>query len=191
MLLTRIQIEPIVRRALIEDLGGLGDLTSQAVISANRKAKAVILAKQKGCLAGLDIAKTCFDLLDRDLLWVQKQEDGAWLEKGDIIAEISGSALSLLAGERVALNFLTHCSGIATATALMTAKISSIAPHIKIYCTRKTTPNLRCFEKYAVKCGGGYNHRFGLSDGILIKDNHLALTSIGEAVARVRQKSVI
>jgi len=179
----RLHIKKIVREALLEDLGQSGDRTSQAVLSPSAQTQAHLRTRENGTLCGLDIARMSFHLMDENLVWHTKHQDGDSLQAGDTIASIKGAAQSILASERVALNFLTHLCGIATATAHMVA----LAGTTPICCTRKTTPNLRILEKYAVQCGGGYNHRFGLYDAILIKDNHLALCPLKEAIARARR----
>ena len=177
-------IENIARTALAEDLGRRGDITSAAVIAPDLKAKAALVARDEGRLAGLEIAKMVFELVDSKVDFIAQQKDGAALQAGAVIAEMHGAARSILAAERVALNFLTHLSGIASATAMM---VKLAGPNTRISCTRKTTPGLRILEKQAVRLGGGYNHRFGLDDGVLIKDNHLMLSaSLSEAVRRAK-----
>ncbi len=179
-------IKNIVRAALAEDLGRRGDITSAAVIPEGLSAKALLVAHDTGCLAGLDAARLAFDLVDPETKFTARHKDGAKLDAETIIAEITGKARAILAAERVALNFLTHLSGIASATADMVALIPAAT---RLCCTRKTTPGLRLLEKQAVRLGGGYNHRFGLDDGVLIKDNHLALAkNIGEAVRRAKSQ---
>ena len=177
-------IENIARTALAEDLGRRGDITSAAVIAPDLKAKAALVARDAGRLAGLEIAKMIFELVDSKVDFIAQQKDGAALQAGAVIAEVHGAARSILAAERVALNFLTHLSGIASATAMM---VKLAGPNTHLSCTRKTTPGLRILEKQAVRLGGGYNHRFGLDDGVLIKDNHLMLSaSLSEAVRRAK-----
>ena len=177
-------IENIARAALAEDLGRRGDITSAAVIAPDLKAKATLVARDEGRLAGLEIAKMVFELVDSKIDFIAQQKDGAALQAGAVIAEVHGAARSILAAERVALNFLTHLSGIASATAMM---VKLAGPNTHLSCTRKTTPGLRILEKQAVRLGGGYNHRFGLDDGVLIKDNHLMLSaSLSEAVRRAK-----
>ena len=177
-------IENIARAALAEDLGRRGDITSAAVIAPDLKARAALVARDEGRLAGLEIAKMIFELVDSKVDFIAQQKDGAALQAGAVIAEIHGAARSILAAERVALNFLTHLSGIASATAMM---VKLAGPNTRLSCTRKTTPGLRSLEKQAVRLGGGYNHRFGLDDGVLIKDNHLMLSaSLSEAVRRAK-----
>lgn len=171
--LPRLMVEDAVKAALLEDWGRAGDITSEATIPAKASAKAVIAARQPGRLAGLDLAAGAFRMTDADVRFSAELADGTKLSPGDVVARIEGPARAVLSAERVALNFLGHLSGIATATAAFADLIS----HTKasIVCTRKTTPGLRAFEKYAVRCGGGANHRFGLDDAILIKDNHIAV----------------
>ncbi|PRH85603.1 nicotinate-nucleotide diphosphorylase (carboxylating) [Labrys okinawensis] len=165
--------EPIVRAALVEDLGRAGDLTTDAIVPPDLKATTVLAARQDGVVAGLDIAATAFRLLDPHVGITVKRGDGARVSPGTVIATVSGSARALLTGERTALNILCHLSGIASATASV---VEAVKGHkATVVCTRKTTPGLRALEKYAVRAGGGGNHRFGLDDAILIKDNHVAI----------------
>lgn len=171
--LPEIIVEPIVRRALEEDLGFAGDLTTQATIPAGTTARVQLRARDEGCLAGLQAARTAFRLIDPGLKIALMKTDGDQLRPGDVIAHIEGDARAVLTGERVALNFLGHLSGVATATRELVSAIADT--HAKICCTRKTTPGLRALEKHAVLLGGGSNHRFGLDDAILIKDNHIAV----------------
>jgi nicotinate-nucleotide pyrophosphorylase (carboxylating) len=181
----RLLIEPIVRAALAEDLGRAGDITSDAVVPADERIEAVIASRQPGVLAGLDAALLAFELLDPSLTIERLAEDGARLEKGQGVARVSGPARPVLAAERTALNLACRMSGVATATRSLA---DAIAGHkAKIVCTRKTTPGLRILEKEAVRLGGGANHRFGLDDAILIKDNHVALAGgVGPALQRAR-----
>lgn len=171
--LPHLMVEDAVRAALLEDWGRAGDITSQATLPADARASAVIAARKPGVLAGLRFAECAFRLADAGLTFVPVMQDGDRLQPKDVVARIEGPARGLLAAERIALNFLSHLSGVATATATFADAIA----HTKadIVCTRKTTPGLRAFEKYAVRCGGGSNHRFGLDDAILIKDNHVAV----------------
>ncbi len=178
-------VDEAVRAALKEDFGRSGDITTLATIPPDASATASLATRQDGTLAGLDCVTATFAALDPDIRVRKDAADGARLSAGDRIAEISGPARAVLTGERVALNFLGHLSGIATATALFADTIAGTGA--KICCTRKTTPGLRAFEKYAVRCGGGSNHRFGLDDAILIKDNHIAVAGgVGPAIARAR-----
>jgi len=180
-------IEPCVRAALLEDLGRAGDITSDSVIALETIATVALVAREPGVVAGLDFARIAFRLIDSGIAMRVLLDDGAAVAPGDVIAEITGAARSIITAERVALNFLGHLSGIATATAGIAAAIRHTGA--KITCTRKTTPGLRFAEKYAVRAGGGANHRFGLDDAILIKDNHIAIAgSITAAMTRAREK---
>jgi len=169
----RLLVEPIVRAALAEDLGRAGDITSDAVVPADAAIEAIIASRQPGVIAGLDAALMAFELLDPTLHIAQLKGDGARVERGDVVARIVGRARPVLAAERTALNFLCRLSGVATATRSLADAIEG--HKAKIVCTRKTTPNLRILEKEAVRLGGGANHRFGLDDAMLIKDNHVAM----------------
>jgi len=180
-----IMIEPAVRAALLEDLGRAGDITSDAVIPPETQARVALVARERGVVAGLDFARIAFALVDPAIRFAPRLDDGARLQPGDIIADIEGPARGILTAERVALNFLGHLSGIASATRGIADAIAHTKA--KISCTRKTTPGLRFAEKYAVRAGGGANHRFGLDDAILIKDNHIAIAGgVGVAMARAR-----
>jgi len=180
-----IMIEPAVRAALLEDLGRAGDITSDAVIPPETQARVALVARERGVVAGLDFARIAFALVDPAIRFTPRLDDGARLQPSDIIAEIEGPARGILTAERVALNFLGHLSGIASATRGIADAIAQT--RAKISCTRKTTPGLRFAEKYAVRAGGGANHRFGLDDAILIKDNHIAIAGgVGVAMARAR-----
>ena len=180
----RVLIEPIVRAALLEDLGRAGDITSDAVVPANARVEAVMAARQPGVVAGLDASLLTFELLDPDLNIERVCADGERVERGQTVARISGRARPVLA-ERTALNLISRLSGVATATRSL---VDAIGNHkAKIVCTRKTTPGLRILEKEAVRLGGGANHRFGLDDAMLIKDNHVALAG-GVAVALQRAR---
>lgn len=178
-------VEPVVRRAYEEDLGMAGDITTQAVVPADAQARALIRARQPGWVAGIGIAAFTFRFLDPAIHVELLTEDGRDVRPGDALARISGPARSVLTAERTALNLLGHLSGIASVTARI---VASVRPHkARIVCTRKTNPGLRALEKWAVRAGGGANHRFGLDDGILIKDNHIVVAGgIGAAVARAR-----
>lgn len=179
-------IEPSVRAALAEDLGRAGDVTTQAVIAADARAKATLVARAEGRMAGLACARIAFALIEPILNFKLAIADGADAPKGAAVAVIEGSARGVLSGERVALNFVGRLSGIATATRAMVRAIEGTKA--RIVCTRKTTPGLRALEKYAVRCGGGINHRFGLDDAILIKDNHIvAAGGIAPALARAKR----
>ncbi|MDM9625536.1 carboxylating nicotinate-nucleotide diphosphorylase [Rhizobium sp. S152] len=183
--LPRLMIEPAIRTALLEDLGLAGDITSAAVIPADHRSSLVMAARQPGVIAGLDAAELAFQLVDPAISVVRHLSDGAAVRAGDVIATITGPSRALLTGERTALNFLGHLSGIATVTAQLVEAIRGT--RASIACTRKTTPGLRSLEKYAVRAGGGMNHRFSLSDAVLIKDNHVAIAgSVSEAVRRAK-----
>jgi nicotinate-nucleotide pyrophosphorylase (carboxylating) len=177
--------EPLLRRALREDLGRAGDLTTDAIVAPEARGRGRLVARQPGRVSGLDIALRTFTLLDPRAEAAVRIGDGLDADGGDTLAVLAGAARALLSGERVALNLLGRLSGIATATRDL---VAAVRPHpARIVCTRKTTPGLRALEKYAVRCGGGANHRFGLDDAVLIKDNHLALAGgIAPAVERVR-----
>lgn len=166
-------IAEAVRAALKEDLGRAGDITSAATIPADAMATAFLVTRKSGVLAGLDIAACAFDAVDPAIRFEARASDGDAMDAGFVAAEIEGPARAVLSAERVALNFLCHLSGVATATAAFVDKVKHT--RARICDTRKTTPGLRAFEKYAVRCGGGMNHRFGLDDAILIKDNHIAV----------------
>ena len=165
-------IEEAVARALKEDLGDAGDITTNAVVPANRQARAVIAARKPGVIAGAEIARAAFRLVDPTLSVRVEKGDGARIAARETSISIEGRARSILTAERVALNFMGHLSGVASATAALVEAAQGTAA--KIVCTRKTTPGLRAFEKHAVRCGGGFNHRFGLYDAAMIKDNHIA-----------------
>jgi len=178
-------VEPIVRHALEEDLGRAGDITSELTIEAGARATAKLVARKAGTIAGLIVAETAFRLVDPALKFSYEVADGTTVAAGTTLAVIEGSARAVLTGERVALNFAGHLSGVATATHALVDAVKGTKA--RIVCTRKTTPGLRVLEKYAVRCGGGFNHRFGLDDAVLIKDNHIvAAGGIKAAVARVR-----
>ena len=183
--LPQIMIEPLVRGALLEDLGRAGDITTDAIVPAAQRAEMILAARQPGVVAGLDLAILAFRLIDPAVEVSVAKPDGSKLAAGDVIANVKGPARALLTGERTALNFLCRLSGIATATA---AVVEAVAGHkARIVCTRKTTPGLRAVEKYALRAGGGSNHRFGLDDGVLIKDNHIAIAGgIRPAIERAR-----
>jgi len=181
-----IMLEPLVRAALLEDLGRAGDVTSNAVIGPHFKWGGALVARQPGIVAGLDLARLAFRLLDPTCSFDVEVPDGGTAKLGGVIARVRGRARELLAAERTALNFLCHLSGIATATRSLVDAIKHTKA--RICCTRKTTPGLRMIEKYAVRAGGGSNHRFGLDDAILIKDNHIrAAGGIAAAVRQARE----
>ena len=176
--------------ALEEDLRPIGDITTKLIKSKNEMIKARIIAKQDGIVAGLEFCKAAFKLIGRETVFIKKVSDGKKIKKNKVIAEIKAKTKTILTAERTALNFLNHASGIATITNQFVKKISK---KTKICCTRKTTPNLRTLEKYAVKKGGGYNHRYNLSDEILIKDNHISVsTSLRELVKKaIKTKKIV
>jgi nicotinate-nucleotide pyrophosphorylase (carboxylating) len=183
--LSQFVVEQAVKQALEEDLAHAGDVTTDAIIPAALTATAHLNVRQSGRIAGLQCAKAAFLLLDPMARFETRIRDGERAEAGDVIAEVSANARAILAGERVALNFLCHLSGIATLTNRYVERIHGTRAHI--CCTRKTLPGLRTFQKYAVRAGGGMNHRFGLYDAVLIKDNHIALAGgIDTAIERVR-----
>ncbi len=183
--LPRLMLEPALRAALLEDLGRAGDVTSDAVIPPGTRARAALRAREAGVAAGLDAARLAFELIDPALAIGQPVADGARVGAGETLMTLEGEARAILAAERVALNFACRLSGIATAT----RGIADAIAHTRavIVCTRKTTPGLRLFEKRAVRAGGGGNHRWGLDDAMLIKDNHVAAAGgIGPALTRAR-----
>jgi nicotinate-nucleotide pyrophosphorylase (carboxylating) len=174
-----------VADALAEDLGLAGDLTTDATVAADAHADAVIASRQTGVIAGLDLAQEAFAAMDASVRFERVKADGDRVDKGDVVARISGNARAILTGERVALNYLGRLSGIASLTRRYVDAIAGTTAAIAD--TRKTTPGLRAFEKYAVRCGGGRNHRTGLFDAILIKDNHIvAAGGVETAIARAR-----
>ena len=188
--LNQSYIKTVVMKALEEDLRPRGDITTNLINSKNKIIKAKIIAKQDGIIAGLEFCKAAFKLIGRETVFIKKISDGKKIKKNKMIAEIRAKIKTILIAERTALNFLNHASGIATLTDQFVKKTSK---KTKICCTRKTTPNLRALEKYAVKKGGGYNHRYNLSDEILIKDNHIsASNSLRELVKKaVKTKKIV
>lgn len=169
----------------MEDLGRAGDLTTDAIIPVDLDTTTLLMARQPGIVAGLDLARLTFRFVDPEIEMIVQQSDGSEVAGGQVIASVRGPARGILTAERTALNFLCHLSGIATATAKLVAAIRGYKA--RIVCTRKTTPGLRTIEKYAVRVGGGSNHRFGLDDAILIKDNHIAIAGgIFPAIERTR-----
>jgi len=184
--LPAIMIEPLVRAALLEDLGRAGDITTTATIPATIRMDGVIASRQSGVVAGTDAAVLAFRLLDSGISVEVDRPDGSRVSPGDAVIRLKGPARAILSAERVALNLLCHLSGVATATA---ALVDAARPYsARIICTRKTTPGLRMLEKHAVRAGGGSNHRFGLDDAVLIKDNHVALAGgVRNAIERSRQ----
>lgn len=190
-----LQIDPgklklLVQRALLEDLADAGDVTSNHILGAGQRTEVEIVAKSAGVLAGRPVADAVFRKMDETLQINWLLNDGAKLEPGTVVAEVTGLAHSIMAAERVALNFLQHLSGVATQTA---AFVEACAPHgVQLLCTRKTIPNLRAVQRYAVAVGGGNLHREGLYDAILIKTNHCKLVGgIGEAVRRSKARSTM
>jgi nicotinate-nucleotide pyrophosphorylase (carboxylating) len=171
--LSQTYIKSLVKEALNEDLKPKGDITTNLVKLNNKKTKAQIIAKQNGVIAGLEFCKIAFKLVGKEAIFVKKVSDGSKVKKNKVIAEIKAKIKTILIAERTALNFLNHASGIATLTNEFVKK----AGKTKICCTRKTTPNLRILEKYSVKKGGGHNHRYNLSDEILIKENHISASN--------------
>ena len=181
-------VERAVAAALEEDLGQAGDITTDPIIPPHLTAEAEIVARKEGVIAGLDLAAASFKALDPDSQFVADVADGARVAAGARLGRIQGKARALLSAERVALNFLGHLSGIATLTAAYVAAVEGTKA--RIACTRKTTPGLRAFEKYAVRAGGGINHRFGLYDAVLVKDNHIAAAGgLAQALAKLRARN--
>jgi len=180
-----LHLKKIVEEALEEDIG-FGDITTESIVPEDMNSKAVIIAKEEGILAGLPVAKAVFKTLESSVEFKELKKDGDKIKEGDIILEIIGKTKTILMGERTALNFIQRLSGIATYTRKC---VDMVRPYgVKILDTRKTTPTLRILEKYAVKIGGGENHRFALYDMVLIKDNHIRVAgSIKEAIRRVRE----
>ncbi len=181
-----VLVEPLVRAALLEDLGLAGDVTTAAVIPAAARLSGAIVAREAGVTAGMDAAILAFRLLDPGIKFRSERPDGSRVDAGEAVVWLDGPARAILTAERVALNLFCRLSGIATATA---ALVEAARPHgpARIVCTRKTTPGLRALEKYAVRAGGGSNHRFGLDDAVLIKDNHIAIAGgIAPAIKRAR-----
>lgn len=180
-------LDSIIGRALEEDMPA-GDITSESIIPPYSESEAIFMAKEEGILAGIDVSHRVFELIDPSITFEKMLEDGRAFHQGETLAKISGSSISLLKGERTALNFLQRLSGIATTTRKFVQALSGAKT--KILDTRKTTPGLRVLEKYAVRMGGGENHRLNLSEMVLIKDNHLKIVgSIKEAVKRARKRA--
>jgi nicotinate-nucleotide pyrophosphorylase (carboxylating) len=183
--LSPLVIDDAVIRALAEDLGRAGDVTSTATVPAGTQARAVVAARRSGVISGLPLVEAALRRLDPDVGITVHARDGDAVEPEATLLAVTGDARAVLGAERVALNFLGHLSGIATATAAFVRLIAGT--NARVCCTRKTTPGLRALEKYAVRCGGGFNHRFGLDDAILIKDNHIAVAGgIRAVLARAR-----
>jgi nicotinate-nucleotide pyrophosphorylase (carboxylating) len=185
--LSPLEIDAAVERALAEDLGRAGDVTSVATVPVDATARAVVVARAAGTIAGLPLVAAALRRLSPDVEIAAQVGDGAAVKAGTALMRVTGPARAILSAERVALNFLGHLSGVATATAAFVARVAHT--QARICCTRKTTPGMRALEKYAVRCGGGFNHRFGLDDGILIKDNHIAVAG-GIAAVLARAKAV-
>lgn len=184
--LSPVLIRKAIDEALLEDLGRAGDITSNATIPSDAKATCVLNTREDGFLSGIELAKAAFIAMDSGLEFKAHKRDCDKLKSGEAIAEISGNARAILGAERVALNFLMRMSGIATYTSQFAEKIAHT--DAKVCCTRKTIPGHRAFDKYAVACGGGSNHRFGLDDAVLIKDNHIAVAG-GVAIAIERARN--
>ncbi len=187
--ITRLEIADVLRNALSEDLGAYGDITSKYIFSDDDYSESFIVCKEKegAVLCGIDAAGFIFEEIDFEAEFVKLKNDGDFLNCGEKICKIKGRTLSILKAERVSLNFIQHLSGIATLTNKFTSVASGYG--VKITETRKTLPNLRLLEKYAVRCGGGQNHRFGLFDGVLIKDNHIAAAGgISKAISTLRSR---
>ncbi len=181
-----LMLEPQVRAALLEDLGRAGDITTDSIVPADLLTRCVLRAREPGVVAGLDLARLAFSVVDPRLQFNVRRPDGTAIAPGDRIATVSGPARGVLIGERVALNYLSHLSGIASATDRIVRAVAGTKARI---CeTRKTTPGLRAIQKYAVRVGGGSNHRFGLDDAVLIKDNHVAIAGgVRIAIERARR----
>ena len=191
-MLPSADIDRLVRAALAED-SPWGDLTSENFLPPESEARLTVRMKQAGVLCGLPVAEAVFRAVDPGCDWEGRIVEGAQVEPGDLAATVSGNAPALLRGERIALNFLQRMSGVATLTARFVAEARKGNPKTRIADTRKTTPGLRILEKYAVRVGGGVNHRFGLSDGVLLKDNHLAVLAgrempLAQTVAQARAR---
>ncbi len=181
--LSKKYIYKICKESLKEDLYPSGDITSKLLSNTN-KIKAKIVSNSNGIIGGLELAKQTFRIVDKKILFKIKKKEGSKVKKKQVIAEIIGNVRNILTGERVALNFLSHVSGIATQTNKF---VNKVRKNTKICCTRKTLPGLRAIQKYAVYLGGGYNHRFNLSDEFLIKDNHIANTNIRELIIKAKK----
>ncbi|MBN9082014.1 MAG: nicotinate-nucleotide diphosphorylase (carboxylating) [Rhizobiales bacterium 62-17] len=189
LFLNPLLIDKVVRAALEEDSGRAGDITSNACIPEGTQARAVLAPRKPGTISGLSVAEAAFKLTDPTIKYEYLAKDGDEITVPRTpVARITGDARAILTAERTALNFICHMSGIAT----MTAKLVALTKHTKakVICTRKTTPNLRAFEKYAIRCGGGMNHRFGLDDAVLIKDNHIAVCGGIKPALRAAKASV-
>jgi nicotinate-nucleotide pyrophosphorylase (carboxylating) len=186
MILNPMYIDEIIHRALKEDMP-YGDITTDHLIDGNQKSNARLIGKESGVIAGMDVAKRVFELLDSEIVFESCVKDGDRVQKGDVLAYLSGKTASILKAERTALNLLQRMSGIATATSLYVEEVKGCS--VRIVDTRKTVPGLRMLDKYAVTAGGGHNHRYGLSDAVLIKDNHIAAAGgIKNAISIIRSK---
>ncbi len=186
--LPTLMLEPVVRAALLEDLGRAGDITTDAVVPKQARAETALIARQPGVVAGLDLAALAFRLVEPSIEIKIDRPDGTRLKPGDQLATIEGPARGVLTAERVALNFLGHLSGVASATSTL---VEAVKGHkARICCTRKTMPGLRALQKYAVRVGGGVNHRLGLDDAILIKDNHIAAAGGVRPAIEAARKSI-
>lgn len=184
MSMNNFQLDELIKRALEEDIGQ-GDITTLATVGPDKQIEGLFIAKEEGVICGLSVLQRLFELLDASIRFDCQAEEGEWVKKGAVPARISGRAQAILTGERVALNFLQHLSGIATKTRLAVQQVAGT--QAVIVDTRKTTPGLRSLEKYAVRIGGGANHRFNLADGILIKDNHIsAAGGLTQAIKQAR-----
>ena len=181
--LSKKYIYKICKEALKEDLYPTGDITSK-LLNNTKKVKAKIVSNSSGIIGGLDLAKQTFKIVDKKILFKIKKKEGSKIKNKQVVAEIYGNVRKILTGERVALNFLSHVSGIATETNKFVKKVKK---NTKICCTRKTIPGLRAIQKYAVNLGGGHNHRFNLSDEFLIKDNHIANKNIRELIIKAKK----
>ncbi|MDX2223503.1 MAG: carboxylating nicotinate-nucleotide diphosphorylase [Rhodospirillaceae bacterium] len=181
-------IDDVIRRALAEDLGDAGDITTAAIIAPGSVSRAVIAARKPGTIAGLNMAARVFDLLGGGVTATPAVTDGDSVDGGAVLMHLAGATATILSGERVALNLLGRMSGVATATARIVRAVAGTSA--RICCTRKTIPGLRALEKYAVRCGGGINHRFGLYDAVLIKDNHIAAAGGVAAAIKAAQAKV-
>ena len=186
MILNPMYIDEIIHRALKEDMP-YGDITTDHLIDGNQKSNARLIGKESGVIAGMDVAKRVFELLDSEIVFESCVKDGDRVQKGDVLAYLSGKTASILKAERTALNLLQRMSGIASATSLYVEEVKGYS--VRIVDTRKTVPGLRMLDKYAVTAGGGHNHRYGLSDAVLIKDNHIAAAGgIKNAISIIRSK---
>ena len=182
-----ILVDKIIEQALLEDIG-TGDITTESIIPSKLKAKGIIKTSEEGVVAGLDVACLVFQKLDSEIIFQEKIKDSTKVARDKVLAEIAGPARTILKGERVALNFLQRMSGIATITSKFCQQVKDLP--VRIVDTRKTTPGLRILEKYAVRIGGGYNHRFGLYDAVLIKDNHIAIAGGIKSVVNSTRKQI-